>query len=231
MTRRDALTTTPLDWPRAIRIIPSRFPPISLFERVADAADLEAVYAIEALTNERLRAEVGQLSLVPQEERVSGPGTGFIMAAFTHVRPDGARFNDGTFGAFYAAADRATAIAETRHHSARFHRDAGHGPLRLDMRVLRAHVRAEVLELRGRRETIPDVYHPDDYAASQALAREAYARKLGGIVYESVRRAGGECVAALRPRCVLRCTQAEHLEYFFDGERIAQVYEKRRVRD
>ena len=94
------------------RIIPSRFPPISLFEAVADPADLEAVYAIEAMTNDRLRDEAGELSLVPPEDRVSGPGTSAIMAAFTHLNPVGDRFTDGSYGVFYAGRTLAS------HHSA-----------------------------------------------------------------------------------------------------------------
>jgi hypothetical protein len=32
-------------------------------------------YQIEAMTNDRLREEVGDISLVPPEDRVSGPGS------------------------------------------------------------------------------------------------------------------------------------------------------------
>ena len=83
----DALTTAQVRWQPCYRIVASRFPPISLFEDVADPADLEAVYAIEAMTNDRLRQEVGDISLVPVEDRVVGPGSTPIMAAFTHLNP------------------------------------------------------------------------------------------------------------------------------------------------
>jgi hypothetical protein len=78
---------TPVAWLPCWRIIPSRFPPINLFERVADPADLEAIIALESLTNDRLREEVGALQLVPQQDRISGRGPGYIMAAFTHLNP------------------------------------------------------------------------------------------------------------------------------------------------
>jgi hypothetical protein len=77
----------PVHWKPCWRIIPSRFPPIQLFERVADPADLEAVLAVESLTNDRLRDEVGNLQLIPPAERISGPGSSHIMAAFTHLNP------------------------------------------------------------------------------------------------------------------------------------------------
>lgn len=226
------LTSLPVrevDWRPSFRIVPSRFPPISLFEEVADPADLDAVYAIESLTNPRLRQEVGELHLVPPEDRVSGPGTGSVMAAFTHVSAGG-RFHDGTFGAYYAARDRATAIAETSYHRARFLRDMQAPPTEIDMRVLRAGIRAEMHDLRGMADRLPAVYHGSDYGAGQSLARALRGERSWGIAYDSVRREGGECVAVLRPKAVEDCKQAEHLGYVWNGEEITLVYEKRILR-
>jgi hypothetical protein len=49
-------------------------------------------------------------------------------------------------------------------------------------------------------------------------------------VYDSVRRAGGECAAVFRARALSRCRQAQHLGYVWDGARIAAVYEKKILR-
>ena len=70
-----------LDWNPSYRLVPSRFPPIGLFDSVASPQELEVAFALQALTNPRLRQEVGQLSLVPQEDRVAGPGSTPVMAA------------------------------------------------------------------------------------------------------------------------------------------------------
>src|SRR6185437_12887574 len=96
---------TEVRWQPCFRVIPSRFPTIHLFERIADPADWEALYWLESLTNPRLRDEVGDIELVPPDERAFGPGGSVIMAPFTHLDPAGSRFADGTFGAFYAAAE------------------------------------------------------------------------------------------------------------------------------
>ncbi|MCY4230848.1 MAG: hypothetical protein OXF26_08240, partial [Alphaproteobacteria bacterium] len=64
-----------IEWKPCWRIIPSRFPPVQLFERVTDSDDLEAVFELDALTNPRLRDEAGDIELVPPEDRISGPGT------------------------------------------------------------------------------------------------------------------------------------------------------------
>ncbi len=217
-------------WAPCYRIIPSRFPPVQLFERVADPADLEAVLEIEALTNDRIRDEVGELRLVPPEDRVSGPGSSFIMAAFTHVYPGGGRFSDGTFGAYYAARERQTAVAETVYHRENFLRHTAQEPLELSMRVLRARLSGLLHDLRGRAADMPDVYDPDDYRAGQRLARRLREEGSNGILFDSVRRAGGQCAAVLRPPVLSACKQAEHLGYVWDGNRITTVYEKRMIR-
>ena len=61
-------------WAKTYRVVPSRYPPIDLFERVGDPADWETLAAIESLTNDRLRDQVGTISMVPPAERISGPG-------------------------------------------------------------------------------------------------------------------------------------------------------------
>ena len=72
-----------LAWPNSCRLVPSRYPAVGLFDAVADAADLDVVFEIEALGNPRLRQEAGQLSLVPPAHRISGPGTTPIMTRQT----------------------------------------------------------------------------------------------------------------------------------------------------
>jgi hypothetical protein len=217
-------------WPSCYRVIPSRFPPIQLFERVADPGDLEAIFAIEALTNDRIRDEVGALTLVAPEDRVTGAGAGYIMAAFTHVAPVGGRFTDGSFGAYYAARDLETAVDETVFHRERFLAATREEPIELEMRVLKARLNADLHDLRGLAAEYPELYRRDDYSASQALARRLREDGSWGIAYDSVRREGGECAAVLRPRALSRCQQAQHLGYVWDGERIRTVYEKKILR-
>lgn len=223
----NAIPTALVRWQPCYRIVASRFPPISLFEDVADPADLEAVYAIEAMTNDRLRDEVGDLTLVPPEDRVSGPGTSAIMAAFTHRNPDGSRFSDGSFGLFYAAREIETAVAETSYHRARFMAYTREPAQELDMRVYAVDLDALLHDLRDLREKHAAVYAADSYAVSQALAIELRGQGANGIAYQSVRHAGGECAAVFRPRLLANCHQERHLCYLWDGRAIVTVYEKK----
>jgi hypothetical protein len=213
-------------WQPCYRIVPSRFPPIDLFEKVADPADLDAVFQIEALTNSRLRDAVGQIELVPPEDRVSGPGSSPIMAAFTHINPDGARFTDGTFGAYYCARELETGVTETRYHRERFLAATAEPAQEIDMRVYAAEFDTDLTDLRGRQSHCPDLYQTDDYSASQSYARTLREQGSNGIAYSSVRHAGGECAALFRPRLLSDCRQERHLAYVWDGTAIVEIYEK-----
>jgi hypothetical protein len=219
-----ALAVSEVRWQPCFRVISSRFPPIHLFERVAAAEDWEALYWLESLTNPRLRDEVGEIELVPPQDRVFGPGASVIMAPFTHLNPEGSRFADDTFGAFYAAASLDTSIAETRYHRELFLRATHQPPTEIDMRTYLCDVAASFHDIRGKKDELSDIYDPDSYAASQKLARTLKRAGSNGVVYDSVRHAEGECLAVYRPRLVQNCRQGTHLRYIWDGERISHVY-------
>ena len=222
---------TRVDWKRSVRIVPSRYPPVGVFDRVTDPADLEAVFAVEALTNDRLRDAAGDIRLVAPEDRISGPGTTPIMAAFTHPNPGGSRFSDGSFGVYYAGESVDTAIAESRFHRARFMAFSSEPPMRLEMRAYYSKLRAELHDLRGQVQAHPEWFDPDpaQYAASRALGLRLRARGSNGVIYPSVRRAGGECIGAFRPRVLAPVTQGPHFEFIWDGAAITDVLQVRRV--
>ena len=213
-------------WPQACRIVPTRYPAISLYDRVADADDFDALYALEALSNERLRDELGQIERVPREHRVFGTGSTPIMAAFTHVNEAGSRFSDGRYGVFYAARERATAVAETRHHHAAFMAATRERPQHLPMRLYSVAIAARLHDLRPPGAVPPAVYDSADYGASRALGARLVAAGSAGVVYHSVRQTGGQCVGLFRPGGASACLHAAYLLYAWDGRGFSDIYEK-----
>lgn len=205
-------------WAEAFRIISSRYPPIDVYERVADPADWEALFEVEALTNPRVRQEWGEIALVPLEERVSGPGASWVMASFTHVG-NPSRFTAGAYGVYYAARHLVSAVRETAFHFARFlsATDEPRGTM-LELRVLVAR------GIDGRyhdvRSGYPGLHDPDDYATPQAFAAGLRDRGSNGLVYGSVRDGGAPCLAVFRPKAIPRPIQGPHLRYHFDGTSI-----------
>lgn len=216
-----------VDWPRAWRVISTRYPPINLFERLTpDPAVWEALIALEQLTNPRLRDELGEIVLVPPEDRVTGPGASYVMASFTNLNPKGSRFSDGTFGVYYAASALETAIAETIFHFESFARDSG-DPIRgEEMRVLVGVIAADFEDVfvLPEEQRLP-ILAADTYGESQAYAKRLRAGGADGVVYPSVRAPGGECAGAFRPRAVGLPQQERRLKYRWNGSRVDRYFD------
>jgi hypothetical protein len=224
---REAPAEIPVLWHPCYRLIPSRYPTVGLFDAIAEPSELDVVFAIEGFANPRIRDELGQLPLVPPEERISGPGTTPIMAAFTHLNPEGSRFSDGSYGVYYAADTRETAIAEVSHHRGLFLRRTQEPEIDVDMRLIVADLDAPLRDLRPLRETDPTVYDPDHYGASQKLGIRLRAEGSWGVLYHSVRHEGGLCAGVFRPRALKSARQSAHIALHWDGQRITHWYEKK----
>ena len=202
------------DWRQLHRLIPSHYPPISLFETIVDSDELDILFALEALTNDRLRQVVGAMHLVPSEERVSGPGSSPVMAAFTHVGV-ASRFTDGSYGVYYGANDLATAIAETVYHRELFLADTKEPDTELTMREYVGNVTLPLHDVRD--ADFKYLHVPDDYTETQAFARQLRGEGSNGLLYNSVRKPRGECVAAFRPKTISIPTQGGHFRYVWSG--------------
>lgn len=207
----------------AHRLIPSRFPPIGLFDTVATPADLAAVMELAGWTNDRLVAE--RIARLPRAEWVYGrPNASVIMASFLHVAPGGARFSGHDLGAWYAAARLATAAAEVGHHLRREAVARGVAAMRRVYRAYAARLAGEFRDITGEQAGRPELYAPDSYAAGQAFGEAVRAAGSAGILYDSVRHAGGVNAVAYRPSAVLDVVQTEHFEISVAaGERLVEV--------
>lgn len=205
-----------VEWHPAVRIVSSRRAPEELFEGIASAEEASDLLAIVA---------AGRPARFEAEDVAVGEGAGWVMAAF--LQGGAARFNDESFGAFYAAREEATAIAETHFHYARFLAAAREEYALIGVRVLLADIAARAADVRGRTSTLPELYDPDPahYARSQQWAAAQRAAGADGIVYDSVRRKGGECVAIFRPRLIERCRVGDRLAYEWNGRAIAASYQ------
>ena len=212
----------PVAWPAAVRIIRSAFPPIDLFEDVADPADWPLLISAEMKTNPRLMETIGNLDLVPPARRVSGPGASFLMAPFTHVSRDRpSRFSDGSFGVLYAADVFETALFETIHHHGRFMARTREAPgWTSQFREIVLSVEASLHDLRGETVAMSPLLLAEGYEVGQALGTRLRASGSDGVAYPSVRRPGGECVGLFWPDLARNPVQGRHLAYHWNGERV-----------
>ena len=208
-------------WPRTFRLVRSIYPPVDLFEDIADPADWELIAAAEAKTDPRMRDEVGAIHLVPPQRRVSGPGASWAMAPFCHVSRDRpSRFSDGTYGVYYAGDRFEVALAETLFHFRRFMSATAEEPATADYRELVGRLDTDLHDLRG-----PPAFDAeldaDGYTAAQSLARVLRnGHASNGIVYPSVRHPAGLAVAALWPDATGIPVPGRRICYRWDGRRV-----------
>ncbi len=223
MTQLRTPRTVQLNWPKQYRIIPSVYPPIDFFEKYLDADEIEAAWYLGSLTNDRLRDLTGDISLVRPEDRIVGPGSTPVMAAFTHIG-EPSRFSNGSYGGYYASKELETAVRETVYRREIFLRRTHEPSCHIDMRVYEGKVLKPMHNVRTK--AYVSLHDLDDYSESQAFARRLREMDSWGLVYNSVRHQGGECIAALRPPAVSIPRQSQHIAYIWDGERIVSVYRK-----
>lgn len=222
MTETDGIPVSRIEWKGAVRIIRSAFPPIDLFEDIADPADWPLLISAEQKTNPRIMTTIGNLDLVPVNRRVGGNGASYLMAPFTHVSIDRpSRFTDGSYGVLYVGDRFETALFETIHHHARFMAQTLEAPgWSSQFREITLSVEADLHDLRAAQAENAIILDPTSYAAAQGLAENLRRNGSNGIVYPSVRHAGGECVALFYPDCASQPVQGRHLDYHWDGERV-----------
>ncbi len=216
------IPVSPVEWQGAVRIIRSSFPPIDLFEDIADPADWPLLISAEMKTNPRLMETIGNLDLVPPKRRVSGPGATYLMAPFTHISTDRpSRFSDGSYGVLYVAGTFEVALFETIHHHARFMARTAEPPgWTSQFREIVLDVEAHLNDIREKEDKFSSLLDPSDYSAAQALGADLRRAGSDGIVYPSVRRAGGECVWLFYPDLASGAVQGRHIDYHWDGKRV-----------
>jgi len=215
-----AVPLTAVEWPSAVRIIRSLYPPIDLFEDIADPADWPLIISAEQKTNPRLMETVGNLDLVPSATRVAGRG--YLMAPFTHVSIDRpSRFSDGSFGVLYAGESFEVALFETIFHHGRFmartNEPAGWTS---QFREIILSIAAELQDVRGGDPVFLPALQPDDYTESRELGVRLRGLGSNGIAYPSLRFPTGNCVGLFYPDVASNPIQGRRLDYHWDGSRV-----------
>jgi hypothetical protein len=206
------------------RLIASRYPSAGILDQVASPADLDAVFELEGWTNDRITTELGILLRIPRDEWIVGTSlSSVVMAAFCHPRVGGGRFNDEARGAWYASFTLDTAHAEVAYHRGRELAEIGVTDARMEMREYVAEISGSFHDIRPDLHEYRPLYDRASYGASQRFALDLLAGGSNGIVYRSVRREGGTCLACFRPRLLAGVRVAGHYEYRWSGSDLPAI--------
>ncbi|QWA08863.1 RES family NAD+ phosphorylase [Sodalis ligni] len=226
------VTEQPLDLPslsiqrqRGYRLINSKYPPIALFDDVADEEEFETLYELQALTNPRLRNSAGSPGFLPAGDIPFGiTGCSYAVAPFTHVNPLGSRFSDGSYGMLYIADEMATALTEVTYHQEHYWQLID--GLKYDRMVMRSLLFIFDPEPAIDALALPlshPVYDAHSYSAARALGRSLKSQGCRTLRYRSVRRPGAVCWGLFTPKGVKSVQQSAHYEFIWDGKKISKI--------
>ena len=143
----------------------------------------------------------------------------YIAGAYAHYTYDGigSRFNDN-WGVYYASKDYKTAAKEVAYHHTVANRDYGIGAGKISYHVICGNITGELVDLRNQQKKYPSYYRPHDYRKSQQFGASLRDSGDNGVVYSSVRDAGGECAGVIRPRVLSNVSLMRTEDWYWDGQ-------------
>lgn len=207
---------------RTVRLVTTARLRDAVLKSLVDTGDeLSELAEIEAATSTRLIAQDHGTEGISAGEFVNGvPHSAFINASFAYAKPrELNRFNGPDRGAWYAALDIETCLAEVTFHMKQFLERTGDFNAVVEYAELHASLAGEYLDIRK----MPQ--HPSlsadpaiGYTAGNALARAVMARGVNGIIYPSLRYTGGVCFAVLWPHAVQSVAQGSAYRLTWAGK-------------
>jgi hypothetical protein len=213
------------------RLIPSKYSrDESVLSSLTDSPEeeLQKLFDLDGITNDRLLSEHNRLPGINTRELVYGvPFYHVINAAFTHPHPNGARFSGPERGAWYAGFELDTSLTEVIYHRTLNYREIGRFDDSVTYDDYLADFSGVFHDIRHAPE-FSDCLSPVSYKRSQLLAAELLELNSMGIVYPSVRREGGTCLACFRPALVGNLRKEEMYRLTWTGNEVPEVSKEER---
>ena len=183
-----------------------------------DDTHLQAIFELDTATNDRLLAGQQLLPGIGVEELVFAvPHAAVINAAFCHPHPLGSRFNGPGRGAWYAARAIETSQAEVGFHKSVQLAEIGRFEDTVTYDDYMSDFSADFHDLRSPAPGMSASLDPDTYVESQALAERLLDAGALGVIYPSVRHAGGTCIACFRPALVTNVRRGKTYRFTWSG--------------
>jgi len=210
----------------AHRLIPCKYTPdgSSVLIFIADNGQhLQDLFDLDHATNDRLWAENDLLPGITGHELVFGvQNYRVINGAFTHANPQGSRFNGSDRGAWYAGFELETAQAEIIFHKTREYIEINRFDDSVSYDDYLADFSGEFHDIRDS-EGFRKYLDPNSYVASQRLSEDLLKAGSLGVVYPSVRRRDGTCIACFRPAAVGNVRKHDRYAFTWAGRITPQL--------
>lgn len=207
----------------AYKALLSRFPPVNHFRRIAAAHDFEMLDALEALTDDRARDEMGMIELVPQRERARLGQSDPAITAFTCFDKAGCTFSDGSYGVYYLQLEVDTAFLEAQQSLSAFLAASATAPLKHQLILYRCELSGKVADLRKCETVLWGQAGAESLAQARALERRLRAAGIAGALFPDARLAGANSVALFSTDALLRSTPQARADLHWDGSAMRLV--------
>ncbi len=206
------------------RLIPSRFPPINIYERVIANDRLEEVVQIENVTNPRLKSTAELTGGLHPIDPLSPRLQNWNVAPFAYSNPEGSRYFRPGYACLELAEDLQTALAISVRRRERFLGRTAEPAIDLIMRVLKTPVAGRFVDMRRLSSSLP---LKDRWMLGDAVIKQGF----DGVLFNSPERPSAACVAVLKESTLGRSQQAQHFHFVWDGRRISALYAYGDVRE
>jgi hypothetical protein len=197
-------------------LIPSRFPPVPVYERIAGGRD-ELFAQVEEITNPRVR-ERDRLTqgLAPIDQQLPR-FKNWNHAPFVYPNPEGSRFFKANRNVLELAGDLQTALVISVGKRETFLRRTAEPPTLIEMRQIVRPVRGRYLDARGWKGG-------NDRDRRLALGDDAVRLDLDGILFSPSERPSALGIVVLKSECLGKPDQVDHFKYVWNGQRISVLY-------
>lgn len=200
----------------AFRLIPSRFPPVDIYEEVIANDRVAALVVIENMTNPRLRSAyrlmAPSLGIAPDSPRLQN----WNHAPFAYSNPEGSRFFPPERPSLELADNRQTALAVSVARRELFLSRTSEPAIGLDMRMLKTPVDGRFLDLRN---IDPNMEKDSRWVLGAGLPAD-----VDGILYRPPERPSATCVAVTSASALDRSIQTVHYRFLWNGSKVTKLY-------
>ncbi|BAM93139.1 hypothetical protein S58_71750 [Bradyrhizobium oligotrophicum S58] len=203
----------------AYRLIPSRFPPVNVYDGLIASDRLDEIVSVENITNPRLRS-LDRLQRNAADGANADPKLqNWNLAPFAYGNPDGSTFFDEQRPCLELSLEQQTALAVSVAKRQSFMEATSEAPIGLDMRMLCTPINGVFWDLRQVSRSVAAMDQLSRYDLGTRMPENA-----NGILYRPIERPTGACVAILTGDVLQRSQQTVHFRYVWDGSRISELY-------
>ncbi|MGI4795320.1 MAG: hypothetical protein ACRYG8_14855 [Janthinobacterium lividum] len=197
-------------------VIPSRFPPIQLYARIARGRD-EEVANLESLTNPRLKERGHLIAGGSDIDAASDRLQNWNHAPFAYHNPEGTRFFEKDRPALELTDCIRTALAISVRKRETFLGRTRETAMGLDMRVITRRVT-------GRFADGPTMDTDLSQEERRSYGLRIALSGLDGLLFRLPGLPSATCVSVLNGGTLGRAVQGEHFRFMWDGTRVTELY-------